>query len=73
MTVSGSGDSQRSGFHSAASGPHRSGFVFEAMMLTKTGVSLGTMISLICRPSSPRTGVESGRMVSRRVLRNKGA
>ena len=67
-TLPGSAASHRSGFHSPASGPQISGFVFDAWMLTKTGVSFGTKISCIILPSRPRTGCESGRTVSRRHL-----
>ena len=67
-TVSGSGVSHRSGFHSAASGPHIAGFLLDELMLTKTCVSLGTKISCMSVPSSPRIGCESGRTTSLRAL-----
>ena len=62
--VSGSGESQRSGFHSYASSPQRALEVFEEITPTMTVVSLGRGISVIIFPSRPRTGSERGRTTS---------
>jgi hypothetical protein len=64
----GKGDSHRSGFQSSASSPHISGLQFDAMMPTIMFVLLGTGISLISLPSTPRMGFDKGRMISLRVL-----
>ena len=44
------------------------GFLLDELMLTKMWVSLGTKISCISVPSSPRMGSESGRTTSLRAL-----
>ena len=68
ITSSGKGFSQRSGFHSSASGPQSARSRLRAAMPTKTFVPLGTGTLRNSRPSSPRRGVRSGRTVSWRAL-----
>ena len=63
-TLSGSGDSQRSGFHSSASSPQIALLRFDASRPTATDVSFGTKISFISFPSTPRTGCASGKTMS---------
>lgn len=64
MTASGRGLSQRSGFHSYASGPQISRLLLEAIIPTTTLVFFGTKISLISRPSKPLIGFDKDNMTS---------
>lgn len=71
VTVSGRGESHRSGFHSSASDPHIAGLQFAARMPTVISVPLGTKISFNKDPSVALMGDESGIIMSFRVLRWK--
>ena len=67
-TEDGRGFSHRSGFHSSASSPHSALDVLHARRLTTIEVPLGTGISVMVHPSSPRMGEDRGRRVSARAL-----
>jgi len=70
VTLSGRGDSQRSGFQSSASSPHVPLWWFAPRMLTKISVPAGTWISCISCPSTPRIGIKRGTTVSLLALEN---
>jgi len=63
--------SHLSGFHSAASSPHSSVFLFDAKTETTTLVPLGTKTSLVEVPSLRVMGLESERVVSCSGLETK--
>ena len=68
-TLGGRGASQRSGFHSFASGPQIAGSRFDPSMLIQMVVPAGTKSSLMGLPSVPVIGSESGRTASSSELR----
>jgi len=70
VTLSGRGDSQRSGFQSSASSPHVPLWWFAPRILTKISVPAGTWISCISCPSTPRIGIKRGTIVSLLALEN---
>lgn len=63
-SVAGSGASQRSGFHASASAPHKALLRLLAWRSTTTVVPLGTRISLVRVPSTPRRGWDRGSRMS---------
>ena len=68
-TLSGKGDSQRSGFHSSASGPHTRVFVFACRMGITISVPFFKGMASISRfPSADLIGHASGSVTSSRVL-----
>ena len=67
-TALGRGANQRSGFHSPASSPQISLFLFAFMMAIMTIVPVGRNTSESERPSSPMTGLLKGRTTSLRAL-----
>lgn len=64
LIASGSGRSQRSGFHSSASSPHKALFLLQDRIPMTTRVPGGTTISCTGLPSRPIIGCERGRMTS---------
>lgn len=68
VSASGNGASQRSGRHSPPSGPQSAGLVFAAWIGKNTSVPSGTKMECMSVPSVPRTGLESGRVLSARAL-----
>lgn len=72
-TVGGSGDSQRSGFHSSASSPHMAFEILHAWQLGNRSVPLGMGISWIILPLTPCMGCDSGITVSVVVLHRHGS
>lgn len=67
-TLSGSGDSHRSGTHSCASSPHISGSRLARMIAIVRVVPFGTKISCISVPSTPVMGDDKGSITSWRAL-----
>lgn len=63
-TDSGSGDNHLSGFHSWASSPQTALFLLHPRILIMTPVFLGTGISSIHLPSTPRIGSDNGSVMS---------
>ncbi|PSR84004.1 hypothetical protein PHLCEN_2v5555 [Hermanssonia centrifuga] len=68
LTASGSGWSQRSGFHSRASAPQIALLLLHDRLPTAISVPLGTTTSFINEPSNPRTGLANGMITSCTVL-----
>lgn len=69
----GSGDSQRSGFHSCASSPQKYSLVLQPCIPMMTSVSAGTAISEMTLPLVPTMGFESGKTVALFALRTIGS